>query len=169
MYSLSPWFGVYVPRTMSSGQGYVQGHDVGDIYLYVGCGCLCFLYVGIAKTLDWGAEEKIRHPTFSFINIDTFHFFSHPQALGCSRKFISSPIMEPIGTIIRDELMRQERTISWFARKLSCDRSNVYRLFQKHSIDTALLMRISVILNRDFFAELSGNLPLNNKEEHTAV
>lgn len=77
--------------------------------------------------------------------------------------------MEPIGTIIRDELMRQERTISWFARKLSCDRSNVYRLFQKHSIDTALLMRISVILNRDFFAELSGNLPLNNKEEHTAV
>ncbi|MBD5266106.1 MAG: XRE family transcriptional regulator [Bacteroides sp.] len=69
--------------------------------------------------------------------------------------------MEPIGTIIREELMNQERSISWFARKLSCDRSNVYRLFQKHSIDTALLMRISVILNRDFFIELSRNLPIN--------
>ncbi|MBO5455002.1 MAG: XRE family transcriptional regulator [Muribaculaceae bacterium] len=67
--------------------------------------------------------------------------------------------MEPIGTMIKEELERQERSVSWFARKLSCDRSNVYRLFQKHSIDTALLSRISVILNRDFFRELSGNLP----------
>lgn len=69
--------------------------------------------------------------------------------------------MEPIGNIIREELLRQERSISWFARKLSCDRSNVYRLFQKHSIDTSLLQRISVILGRDFFIELSHNLPIN--------
>lgn len=69
--------------------------------------------------------------------------------------------MEPIGTIIKEELERQERSVSWFARKLSCDRSNVYRLFQKHSIDTALLSRISVILNRDFFKELSNLLPGN--------
>ncbi len=69
--------------------------------------------------------------------------------------------MEPIGSIIKEELERQERSMSWFARKLSCDRSNVYRLFQKHSIDTSLLSRISVILNRDFFSELSQNLPQN--------
>ncbi len=66
--------------------------------------------------------------------------------------------MEPIGTMIKEELERQERSVSWLARKLSCDRSNVYRLFQKHSIDTALLQRLSVILNRDFFSELSMNL-----------
>ncbi|MCM1138687.1 MAG: XRE family transcriptional regulator [Duncaniella sp.] len=70
--------------------------------------------------------------------------------------------MEPIGNIIKDELERQERSVTWFARKLSCDRSNIYRLFQKHSIDTALLARISVILNRDFFRDLSDNLPFNN-------
>lgn len=69
--------------------------------------------------------------------------------------------MEPIGSIIKEELERQERSVSWFARKLSCDRLNVYRLFQKHSIDTSLLSRISVILNRDFFSELSQNLPQN--------
>lgn len=69
--------------------------------------------------------------------------------------------MEPIGSIIKEELERQERSVSWFARKLSCDRSNVFRLFQKHSIDTSLLSRISVILNRDFFSELSQNLPQN--------
>ena len=66
--------------------------------------------------------------------------------------------MESIGQLIKEELERQERTVAWFARKLSCDRSNVYRLFQKHSIDTALLRRISLILNRDFFAELSKNI-----------
>ncbi len=66
--------------------------------------------------------------------------------------------MKPIGTLIKEELERQERTVSWFARHLSCDRSNIYRLFQKHSIDTDLLIRISFILNRDFFSEISENI-----------
>ncbi len=75
--------------------------------------------------------------------------------------------MESIGELIKDELERQERTVTWFARKLSCDRSNVYRLFQKHSIDTALLRRISIILNKDFFAELSKDMN-NMTKEHPA-
>jgi len=66
--------------------------------------------------------------------------------------------MEPIGTMIKEELERQERTVSWLARKLNCDRSNIYRLFQKHSVDTALLHRLSVILGRDFFSDLSNEL-----------
>ena len=64
--------------------------------------------------------------------------------------------MKPIGILIKEELENQERSISWFARKLSCDRSNVYRLFQNESIDTALLARISILLRRDFFLELSN-------------
>ena len=68
--------------------------------------------------------------------------------------------MEPIGTLIRSELLKQERSVTWFARKLSCDRSNVYRLFQKHSIGTALLQRISVILSHNFFNDLSENLSM---------
>lgn len=68
--------------------------------------------------------------------------------------------MEPIGPLIRSELLKQERSVTWFARKLSCDRSNVYRLFQKHSIDTALLQRISVILSHNFFNDLSENLSM---------
>lgn len=63
--------------------------------------------------------------------------------------------MKPIGGLIKEELEKQERTISWFARKLSCDRSNVYRLFQKDSIDTNMLTRISILLNHDFFLDLS--------------
>lgn len=64
--------------------------------------------------------------------------------------------MKPIGILIKEELEKQERSVSWLARKLSCDRTNIYRIFQKHSIDTNLLIRISVILNRDFSAEISA-------------
>jgi len=63
--------------------------------------------------------------------------------------------METIGNLIKMEVKRQERSISWLAKKLSCDRSNIYRLFQKESIDTNLLTRISIILQHDFFEDLS--------------
>lgn len=66
--------------------------------------------------------------------------------------------MEPIGQLIKEELTAQERSVSWFARKLSIDRSNIYRLFQKNSLDTSLLTRISLVLNKDFFMLLSDNL-----------
>ncbi len=56
-----------------------------------------------------------------------------------------------IGNLIKEELQNQERSISWFARKLYCDRSNVYDIFKRESIDTELLLRISLILKRDFF------------------
>ncbi|MCM1450164.1 MAG: hypothetical protein NC082_07460 [Clostridiales bacterium] len=66
--------------------------------------------------------------------------------------------MIPIGQLIKEELQAQERTVTWFARKLHLDRSNVYRLFQKNSIDTGLLSRISMILHRDFFQVLSNDI-----------
>lgn len=59
-----------------------------------------------------------------------------------------------IGLLIKAELERQERTVSWFARKLCCDRSNVYKLFKRTTIDTGLLLRISAILNHNFFDTL---------------
>ena len=63
--------------------------------------------------------------------------------------------MKPIGILIKEELEKQERSITWFARKLSCDRSNIYRLLQKESIDTNLLVRNSILLGKDFFSDLS--------------
>lgn len=56
-----------------------------------------------------------------------------------------------IGISIKQELERQERTVSWFARKLCCERSNVYSIFKRSSIDTDMLLRISKILHRNFF------------------
>lgn len=73
--------------------------------------------------------------------------------------------MKPIGQLIKEELSNQERSVSWFARKLSCDRTNIYRLFQKNTIDTGLLVRISIILKRNFLQEISEELN-NTKQMH---
>ena len=70
--------------------------------------------------------------------------------------------MVHIGQIIETELRRQERSVSWFARKLYCDRSNVYDIFRRENIDANLLYRISVVLEHDFFFYYSQQL----KEKH---
>lgn len=61
-----------------------------------------------------------------------------------------------VGDLIRLELQRQERSVSWLARKLCCDRSNVYKIFQKQSVDVALLSRLCSILNHNFFEDLAA-------------
>lgn len=76
-------------------------------------------------------------------------------------------VMESIGVLIKQELEKQERSISWLARKLSCDRTKVYRILQKHSIDTYDLARISILLSHDFFADLSNELKNNTELAET--
>lgn len=46
-------------------------------------------------------------------------------------------------------------TVTWFAQQLNCDRRNIYNIFARQSIDTELLVRISKILNHNFFAKIS--------------
>ncbi len=66
-----------------------------------------------------------------------------------------------VGAMIKAELERQERSVVWFAQHLSCDRTNIYRIFAKDSIDTELLMRICKILNHNFFADVSDLIEQN--------
>lgn len=56
-----------------------------------------------------------------------------------------------IGEIIEHVFYEQGRSPSWLAEQLHCDRTNVYNIFKRESIDTALLVRISNILQHDFF------------------
>ncbi|MBQ9231440.1 MAG: XRE family transcriptional regulator [Prevotella sp.] len=72
--------------------------------------------------------------------------------------------MVNIGQRIKEELQRQERTVSWLARKLNCTRAAVYRIFDKNSIDTALLANISQALHHNFFEELSADINSNLDE-----
>ncbi len=79
---------------------------------------------------------------------------SHTIPLG-TEGFEKDIRMNPIGMIIKQELERQERTITWFASKLHCNRANVYNIFSRNNIDIALLIRISKILNRNFVREIA--------------
>lgn len=63
-----------------------------------------------------------------------------------------------IGKIIEDELRRQGQTVTWLSRMIHCDRRNVYDIFSRCSIDTDLLSRICIALNKDFFTYFSTNL-----------
>ena len=49
----------------------------------------------------------------------------------------------------------KRRAPSWLAKKINCDRTNIYKIFQRPSIDTELLSRISKALEHDFFLDLS--------------
>ena len=46
-------------------------------------------------------------------------------------------------------------TVVWFAEQLSCWRNNIYDIFSRKAIDTDLLVRISHILQHDFFLDIS--------------
>ncbi len=110
---------------------------------------------------DWAMREAFvtwdgqqTDSTFLFVYVA----ISWISSLVRGRQLKKGIRMRPIGMLIKEELEAQERSVAWFARKLSLDRSSVYRLFQKNSIDTALLSRISVVLGKDFFSLLSDNL-----------
>ena len=72
-----------------------------------------------------------------------------------------------IGKIIEQELRRQERSVTWFSRKIHCDRRNVYDIFRRSSIDTDLLLLISRVLNVDLFFYYSVALQLTDNQRIT--
>ncbi|GAP73054.1 hypothetical protein SAMD00024442_59_2 [Candidatus Symbiothrix dinenymphae] len=60
-----------------------------------------------------------------------------------------------IGKLIKSKLAEDGRSVVWFADKLHCDSSNIYRIFQKQWIDNEQLLDISLILGYDFFTTFS--------------
>ena len=65
-----------------------------------------------------------------------------------------------IGSLIEQELRRQDRSAIWLADELHCCRANVYKLFKKKSIDTLQLEKISVILQHNFFLDYADEVKL---------
>lgn len=63
-----------------------------------------------------------------------------------------------IGSLIRQKVNESGMTVVGFAERLSCTRVNAYKIFSKKSIDTDTLLRISVILDFDFFTLYSAQV-----------
>lgn len=68
-----------------------------------------------------------------------------------------------IGQLIRQQVDEQGKTVVWFARQLSYSRTNVYKIYDKASIDTDVLIRISNILHYDFFKLYSEELKRDSR------
>ena len=60
-----------------------------------------------------------------------------------------------IGKRIKQKLAEQGRTSSWLAQQLSYNRTTMYKIYDKASLDTQMLLRISRIMEYDFFKEFS--------------
>lgn len=56
-----------------------------------------------------------------------------------------------IGHLIREQLKADNRSVSWLAREIHCTRNNVYKIFNKASLDGDLILKISVAMNFNFF------------------
>ena len=56
-----------------------------------------------------------------------------------------------IGKLIREQVEKQDKTVVWLAEQLSCSRTNIYKIYERPSIDTGLLLRISKVLGYNFF------------------
>ena len=66
--------------------------------------------------------------------------------------------MVHIGQLIKQELERQDRTPTWLAKQIACERPNVYYIFKQPSLHTELIERISLALHHNFFQDLADNL-----------
>ncbi len=55
------------------------------------------------------------------------------------------------------EAMPRQYTIGWFAAQIHCDRRNIYYIFERPTIDTDQLAKISEILNHNFFRDLADD------------
>ena len=82
-------------------------------------------------------------------------------------RIVPSFFMIHIGKIIKDVLKEQERTPTWLARKINCERPNIYYIFQQQSINTELLLRISNALQHDFFRYYSEEVSHTNGVNNT--
>lgn len=65
-----------------------------------------------------------------------------------------------IGKHIREIMRESGIGPTEFAAALHCHRQNVYKIFEKQNIDTALLLRISIVLKHNFFTDISAELEM---------
>lgn len=59
-----------------------------------------------------------------------------------------------IGQLIEERVKAQKLGVTEFAKLIGTERSNVYDIFKRSSIDTDLLKKIGQVLEYDFFQDL---------------
>ena len=60
-----------------------------------------------------------------------------------------------IGQRIKEVMKAKKVPAVTVAKEIACERTNLYNIFEREDINTSLLRKLSVVLNHDFFKELS--------------
>ena len=63
-----------------------------------------------------------------------------------------------IGQKIKEVMQLRHRSVIWVAQQIACERTNVYNIFAREDISTGLLRQLSIILEYDFFKDLSADI-----------
>lgn len=56
-----------------------------------------------------------------------------------------------IGSLIEKRLKDRGCSVTWLAKKINCERTNIYGIFKRDTIDVKRLYEISEALEYDFF------------------
>ena len=97
-----------------------------------------------------------------------------PRIASCFTLFMYQDTLThiDIGLAVRQKLSEQGSSIAWLARKIGCDRSNLYRQLQGKHIHPELLEQISITLKTDFFTYYSKRVKQsveNMEREHNNI
>lgn len=76
-------------------------------------------------------------------------------------------MMPDIGKIIRQRLEEEGRSQAWLARQINSDQSNLCKMLKKSSMDSNMLLRISLVLHFNFFVYFS-NYYIENQQNYTS-
>ena len=65
-----------------------------------------------------------------------------------------------IGQLIKSVFDESGMSVSEFARQIHLERSTIYGIFERPSIDSLLLARISLVLKHNFFSDIEQHYGL---------
>lgn len=82
---------------------------------------------------------------------------------------ITSETHKKIGQLIKEEVERQGLSAKKFGEMICCERANVYKIYERSSLDTAQLGLISRVLNHNFFIDIANDQMLSGVEDETAL
>ncbi|MBO4372587.1 MAG: XRE family transcriptional regulator [Bacteroidales bacterium] len=60
-----------------------------------------------------------------------------------------------LGHLIRQELEKQQRTVTWLAKQINVDRTVCYDIFKRRYINIEQLESLSKVLKHNFFIDLA--------------
>ena len=68
-----------------------------------------------------------------------------------------------IGQRIKEVLEQRHKPVTWLAKEINCERTNVYNICARKDINTGLLTKLGIILEHNFFKELSDDFSKTEK------